>query len=132
MTEIRTEDEAAIHAVLADSYDAWAAGDADAMVANYTDDATAIMVGSLRDSRTVIRDSMAEGFAGPLKGTSTYNKRLGQPGFAAYQRVDGVFRLHTLQIFTVGLDGISRNSVFLDQEIFDAFGLLPALDDSRT
>ena len=77
MSENRTEDEAAIHAVLADSYDAWAAGDADAMVASYTPDATAIMVDSMRDGRTAIRDSMAEGFAGPLKGSSTYNKRLG-------------------------------------------------------
>jgi len=77
MPENRAEDEAAIHAVLADSYDAWAAGDADAMVASYTPDATAIMVDSMRDGRTAIRDSMAEGFAGPLKGSSTYNKRLG-------------------------------------------------------
>ena len=77
MSENRTEDEAAIHAVLAESYDAWAAGDADAMVAGYTPDATAIMVGSMRDGGTTIRDSMAAGFAGPLKGSSTYNKRLG-------------------------------------------------------
>ena len=47
----------------------------------------------------------------------------GQHGFAAYQCVDGVFRLHTLQIFTVTAEGISRNSVFLDPEIFAAFGL---------
>ena len=31
------------------SYQAWAAGDADGMVADYTADATAIMTGSLRD-----------------------------------------------------------------------------------
>ncbi|WP_242889651.1 SgcJ/EcaC family oxidoreductase [Actinomadura litoris] len=70
------EDEAAIQAVLADSYEAWAAGDAEGMVANYTADATAIMPGSLRDSRAVIRQNMALGFAGPLKGSSTYNKQL--------------------------------------------------------
>jgi uncharacterized protein (TIGR02246 family) len=46
------------------------------MVANYTADATAIMTGSLRGSRDVIRDSMALAFAGPLKGSSTYNKQL--------------------------------------------------------
>ncbi|GAA2024711.1 SgcJ/EcaC family oxidoreductase [Catenulispora yoronensis] len=76
MSENRAADEAAIQAVLVDSYKAWEAGDADGMVADYTADATAIMTGSLRGSRTVIRDSMAAAFAGPLKGTSTYNKQL--------------------------------------------------------
>ena len=76
MSDIRAEDEAAIQAVLVDSYKAWEAGDADGMVANYTSDATAIMTGSLRDSRDVIRDSMALAFEGPLKGSSTYNKQL--------------------------------------------------------
>jgi len=76
MSNIRTQDEAAIQAVLVDSYQAWEAGDADDMVANYTPDATAIMTGSRRDSRDVIRQSMAAGFAGPLKGSSTYNKQL--------------------------------------------------------
>jgi len=46
------------------------------MVANYTADATAIMTGSLRDSRDVIRKNMALSFEGPLKGSSTYNKQL--------------------------------------------------------
>ena len=76
MSDIRVEDQAAIQAVLADSYKAWEAGDADGMVAGYTADATAIMPGSLRGSRDVIRDSMALAFAGPLKNTSTYNKQL--------------------------------------------------------
>jgi uncharacterized protein (TIGR02246 family) len=71
-----SDDEAAIQAVLADSYKAWEAGDADGMVANYTEDATAIMPGSFRDSRAVIRDSMAQSFAGPLKGSSTVNKQV--------------------------------------------------------
>jgi uncharacterized protein (TIGR02246 family) len=76
MTNSRAQDEAAIQAVLVDSYRAWEAGDADGMVANYTPDATAIMTGSLRESRDVIRRSMALGFDGPLKGSSTYNKQL--------------------------------------------------------
>jgi len=76
MPNSRAEDEAAIQAVLVDSYKAWEAGDADGMVANYTADATAIMTGSLRDSREVIRQKMALGFEGPLKGSSTYNKQL--------------------------------------------------------
>ncbi|MEV0028637.1 RNA polymerase subunit sigma-70 [Nocardia sp. NPDC050793] len=52
----------------------------------------------------------------------------GQPGFAAYQRVDGRYELHTLQIFTVTAEGISRNSVFQDPAIFAAFGLAARLD----
>ncbi len=76
MSDSRVEDEAAIKAVLVDSYRAWEAGDADGMVANYTADATAIMTGSLRDTREVIRQSMALAFNGPLKGSSTANKQL--------------------------------------------------------
>ncbi len=76
MSDTRTHDEAAIQAVLNDSYRAWEAGDADGMVANYTADATAIMTGSFRDSRDVIRENMALAFAGPLKDTSTYNRQL--------------------------------------------------------
>ena len=76
MSDTRAADQAAIAAVLADSYKAWEAGDAGNMVAYYTADATAIMTGSLRDSRDVIRESMAQAFEGPLKGSSTYNKRL--------------------------------------------------------
>jgi len=46
MSDSRTADEAAIQAVLVDSYKAWEAGDADGMVASYTADATAIMRGA--------------------------------------------------------------------------------------
>jgi uncharacterized protein (TIGR02246 family) len=76
MSDSRAEDAAAIQAVLVDSYKAWEAGDADGMVANYTTEATAIMTGSLRDSRDMIRETMAIAFEGPLKGSSTYNKQL--------------------------------------------------------
>ncbi len=76
MSDSRTENEAAIQTVLVDSYKAWEAGDAEGMVANYAADATAIMTGSLRDGRDVIRETMTLAFDGPLKGSSTYNKRL--------------------------------------------------------
>ncbi|HTZ25676.1 MAG TPA: SgcJ/EcaC family oxidoreductase [Streptosporangiaceae bacterium] len=76
MSDSRAADEAAIQAVLVDSYKAWEAGDAGGMVASYTADATAIMPGSLRGSRDVIRENMALAFAGPLKGSSTWNKQL--------------------------------------------------------
>jgi RNA polymerase sigma-70 factor (ECF subfamily) len=47
-----------------------------------------------------------------------------QPGFAAYVRdEDGAYRLHTLQIFTAGPAGISRATVYMDQAVFDIFGL---------
>ena len=51
----------------------------------------------------------------------------GQRGFAAYVRDGDGYRLHTLQILDVGRDGITRNSVFLDQAVFTAFGLAPRL-----
>jgi uncharacterized protein (TIGR02246 family) len=73
MSDVRAEDEAAIRAVLGASYKAWEAGDADGMVADYTPDATAILPGSLRDSREMVRQSMALAFDGPLKGSSTTN-----------------------------------------------------------
>ena len=51
----------------------------------------------------------------------------GQPGFAAYRRVDEGYRLHTLQLFTVTAAGISRNSVFQEAEVFTSFGLRTVL-----
>jgi RNA polymerase sigma-70 factor (ECF subfamily) len=53
----------------------------------------------------------------------------GQSGFAAYRRVGSGYELHTLQIFTVTDEGISRNSVFQDPEVFASFGLPTELDD---
>ncbi|MFD7641940.1 sigma-70 family RNA polymerase sigma factor [Kitasatospora sp. NPDC059795] len=53
----------------------------------------------------------------------------GQPGFAAYRRTDGGYLLHTLQVFTVTAEGISRNSVFQDPRVYAAFGLPTELDD---
>ncbi|MFC1439860.1 SgcJ/EcaC family oxidoreductase [Streptacidiphilus sp. N1-10] len=76
MSDSRAEDEAAIQAVLADSYKAWEAGDAERMVADYTADASAVIPGSLRGSREVIRESMALAFEGPLKGSSTWNREI--------------------------------------------------------
>jgi RNA polymerase sigma-70 factor (ECF subfamily) len=52
----------------------------------------------------------------------------GQPGFAAYRRGAGGYELHTLQIFTVTAEGISRNSVFQEPEVFASFGLAAGLD----
>jgi uncharacterized protein (TIGR02246 family) len=77
MSENRTNDTAAITAVLEGVYKAWDANDADAFVAEYTDDATAILPGSYRKSKQEIRESMAMGFSTFLKGTTTTDKQLG-------------------------------------------------------
>ncbi len=64
-------------------------------------------------------------------GTDWYLKPVaanGQPGFAAYRRAGGRYELHTLQILTVTAEGISRNSVFQDSEVFASFGLAAGLD----
>jgi len=47
----------------------------------------------------------------------------GQPGFAAYRRDGDGYALHTLQVLTVTADGVSRNSVFQDPDVFASFGL---------
>jgi RNA polymerase sigma-70 factor, ECF subfamily len=48
----------------------------------------------------------------------------GQPALAAYVRAqDGGYTLHTLQVFTVTESGISRNTVFQDQDLFAYFDL---------
>jgi RNA polymerase sigma-70 factor (ECF subfamily) len=52
----------------------------------------------------------------------------GQSGFAAYRRAGAGYQLHTLQIFTVTTEGISRNSVFQDAEVFASFGLAAELE----
>jgi RNA polymerase sigma-70 factor (ECF subfamily) len=52
----------------------------------------------------------------------------GQPGFAAYRPVGGWYELHTVQIFTVTAEGISRNTVFQESEVFASFGLAARLD----
>jgi uncharacterized protein (TIGR02246 family) len=77
MSANRSDDEAAVTAVLERVYQAWEANDPHAFVRDYTEDATAIMPGSLRDTRDGIRQRMAAGFDGPLKGSSTHNKQLG-------------------------------------------------------
>ncbi len=52
-----------------------------------------------------------------------------QPAVAAYCRDDtGTYRLHTLQVFTVTTQGISRDVVFQDPEVFAAFGLTTTID----
>ncbi len=52
----------------------------------------------------------------------------GQPAVAAYARAsDGVYRLHTLQIFTVTPKGVAHVTVFQDPAVFATFDLAPTL-----
>jgi uncharacterized protein (TIGR02246 family) len=67
-------DIAAVRGVLDAMYAAWAAGDADAFAAHYTDDATVVLPGVLHQGRQAVRDYMAAGFAGPLKGSSAVDE----------------------------------------------------------
>ncbi len=47
----------------------------------------------------------------------------GQPAFAAYVRRGPSYRLHTVQVFTISANGISRLTVFQDDTVFASFGL---------
>jgi uncharacterized protein (TIGR02246 family) len=64
-----TGDTAGVHATLAQVYAAWAANDADAFAALYLDDATVVMPGVVHRGSAAVRDHMAAGFAGPLRGS---------------------------------------------------------------
>jgi uncharacterized protein (TIGR02246 family) len=66
---ISTKDETAVHAVLDAVYAAWADNDADAFVAPYAADATAVHSGTVMADRDAIRATMATVFDGPLKGS---------------------------------------------------------------
>lgn len=70
MNTTESADGRAIKNVLADQYQAWAAGDASAFVADYSEDATVIMPGSYRRNRGEIHRSMTDGFATFLKDTN--------------------------------------------------------------
>ncbi|MEU1204727.1 SgcJ/EcaC family oxidoreductase [Nocardia sp. NPDC005825] len=69
-----TTDRDAVLTVLKDLYVAWAANDADAFVADYDPDATSILPGVFRSGRAAVRDGMAAGFAGPLRGSSVLDE----------------------------------------------------------
>jgi uncharacterized protein (TIGR02246 family) len=69
VTATRTADEAAVRGVLAAVYEAWAAHDADAFAALYTEDASVVLPGLLHSGREAVREFMADAFAGRLRGT---------------------------------------------------------------
>ena len=62
-------DRQAVLDVLAHVYLAWEAGDAEAFVADYTEDASVIQPSVYEKDREEIRTNMAAAFAGPLSGS---------------------------------------------------------------
>jgi len=62
-------DRQAVLDVLKRVYGAWEAGDAEAFVADYLDDAHVVQPGIYKKDREEIRTTMAAGFAGPLQGS---------------------------------------------------------------
>ena len=70
-------DRQAIRDVLARLYKAWEANDAEAFVADYTDDAIVIQPGVYKKDREEIRTTMAAGFAGPLSGSRATDQPVG-------------------------------------------------------
>jgi uncharacterized protein (TIGR02246 family) len=69
MTITRSTEEAAVREVMTQLYAAWADNDADAFASHYVDEATVIMPGVLHQDSAAVRQSMAMGFNGPLKGS---------------------------------------------------------------
>ena len=68
-TALTTEDEKAVREVPNRIMDAWAAHDADAFAAAFTQDATMILPGVYQQGREAIRGFMAQAFAGPYRDT---------------------------------------------------------------
>jgi uncharacterized protein (TIGR02246 family) len=75
-TEARKKEEAAVLDVVKGVYEAWNNADPDAFVAEYLEDASAILPGAYMKSREEIRGAMAFSFKGPLKGTRSSDKVL--------------------------------------------------------
>jgi uncharacterized protein (TIGR02246 family) len=64
-----TSEISAVRDVLQRSYTAWAAQDADAFAALYTEDATVVLRGMFHRGREAVRAFMKDSFAGRLKDT---------------------------------------------------------------
>ena len=68
MTGTLTQDEAAARAAIENVYAAWTANDADAFVADYTDDTIATLPGAYLVGRDEVQRTKAGMFAGPFRG----------------------------------------------------------------
>jgi uncharacterized protein (TIGR02246 family) len=97
-------DHQAILEVLARVYKAWEANDAEAFVADYTDDATVVQPGVYKKSREEIRATMAAGFAGPLKGSRAAD----QPVNVRFLTGDSAIVVSEGGIMFPGQDAVAR------------------------
>ncbi|WP_028058920.1 SgcJ/EcaC family oxidoreductase [Candidatus Solirubrobacter pratensis] len=70
----RDEAIAEVRALFTEIYAAWSDNDADAFATFYREDATVVMPGVRHIGRSAIRDSMAAGFEGRLKGSSAVDE----------------------------------------------------------
>lgn len=68
-TQAAVTEDGAVRAVLDEVYTAWADNDADAFVAPYAVQATAVLPGAYLPGKDAIRAAMVAAFAGPLKGS---------------------------------------------------------------
>jgi uncharacterized protein (TIGR02246 family) len=90
----------AVRAVLDEVYKAWAENDPDAFVAPYAEGATALLPGTYLQNKNAIRATMADVFAGPLKGSK------------------GIHEEHSIRFIGTGAAiVISKGAILLEGEI---------------
>jgi RNA polymerase sigma-70 factor (ECF subfamily) len=128
---LREPDDRAVRETVERYIRAFEAADVDALVALLTDDAVLEMppvplwyAGREDYGRFIARVFAMRGGGWKMLPFSAN----GQPALAAYCPDDsGTLRLHTLQVLTVGTEGIERNVVFQDPDVFRAFELAPTI-----
>jgi RNA polymerase sigma-70 factor (ECF subfamily) len=129
--EIAEPDDASVSAVLDRYISSFEAADVDGLVSLLTDDAVLEMppvplwYRGRRDYGRFMTGLFARRGTAWRSLRTTANR---QPAAAAYRLSEGVYRLHTLQVFTVTPAGIARNVVFQDARVFAAFDLPEFLD----
>jgi RNA polymerase sigma-70 factor (ECF subfamily) len=129
--DLREPDDQAVRETVERYIRAFEAADVPALVALLTDDAVLEMppvplwyAGRDDYGRFIARVFAMRGGGWRMLPMSAN----GQPAVSAYCPDDaGVLRLHTLQVLTVGTDGVERNVVFQDPDVFRSFELAPAL-----
>ena len=129
--ELREPDDLAIRTAIGRYIEAFEAADVATLVSLLTEDAVLEMppvplwyAGRADYGRFITRVLEMRGTGWRMMPAAAN----GQPALVAYDP-DGTggWRLHTLQLLTVTSQGIARNVVFQDLQVFDVFGLKPAL-----
>jgi RNA polymerase sigma-70 factor (ECF subfamily) len=127
---LREPDDPAVRDTVERYIRAFEAADVNALVALLADDAVLEMppvplwyAGREDYGRFIARVFAMRGGGWRMVSTSAN----GQPALAAYCPDTGALRLHTLQILTVGTEGIQHNVVFQDAGVFSAFGFPPVI-----